>query len=133
MFLLMPQLSGQVHVCCCHFGESCIPGCCCRHEIHESIFHFTMFYIFGANISHCSFHFFDLFPVKVCFLEFFLESHSCEIICCDNLPNEILMCIFLHRNYFCDSHVCQLPIGKWQIPRYCELLTHFYLVGNDLY
>ena len=43
------------------------------------------------------------------------------------------MCLFLYRRDFGNSYVCQLPIRKWQIFRYCEILTRLHLVEQDFY
>ena len=102
-------------------------------RIHEIEIHFTMFYIVDAPIVRRSYHLFDIFPFQVCLLEMCLELHPCAIIVCNTLSHAIQMCILLCCEDFCDAHVCQLPIGKWRITRYCQFFPCFHLAEQDLY
>ena len=76
---------------------------------------------------------FELFPVKLGLLKIRLEPHPGAIICCDTLPHVIPMHVFLRHNIFFNTHVCEIPIGKWWVPRYCKMFSRLYLVKQDLY
>ena len=43
------------------------------------------------------------------------------------------MCVFLFCEDFGNTHIYQLPIGKWKIPQYLEFLTRLHLIKQDFY
>ena len=128
----MPQLCGQVIICCFDLGESCISCWYIQSEICGVILNFAMIGIVGTSIACHSSRLFELFSVQAGLIKVFLGPHTCAIIGGDTLAHAICMCILLRHQNFWDAHLCELLIRKLWVPRYCECLSSLYLVKQDI-